>query len=178
MPIPARRSRRSALLLAASLVLLGAAPVAAQNVSVHAGHGDSSWIVPRVPLARAPASVATQDRQIALVLLDTTLVLQFTDVGLREFHHVARDSAPSGLGSRIFAQMVGAALGELFDHGIAYPISSLGRARADGSRLVLEDRNGHRIFDDVEVNGRDAMDGFVPAEAARFAAIVNRAIAR
>jgi hypothetical protein len=176
MPTPAHRSC-SALLLAAGF-LFGAAPLAAQDVTVHAAHGDSSWIVPRVSLAKAPASVATQDRQIALVLLDTTLVLQFTDAGLSEFHHVARDSVPSGLGGRIFAQMIGAALGELFDHGIAYPLTSLRLARADGSRLVLEARDGRRVFDDVKVNGRDPMDGFVPAEAARFAAMVNRAIAR
>jgi hypothetical protein len=64
----------------------------------------------------------------------------------------------------------------MFDHGIAYRLSALGSARADGSRLVLEDRAGKRVFDQVELNGRNVMDDFSPAEAERFAAAVNRAI--
>ena len=74
--------------------------------------------------------------------------------------------------------MMGAALGELFDHGIAYDLRALRSARVEGNRLVLENLAGKRIFDNVEVNGRDVMDDFSPAEAARFAAAVNKAIRR
>jgi hypothetical protein len=42
--------------------------------------------------------------------------------------------------------------------------------------LVLEDRAGKRVFDQVEFNGRQVMDDFSPAEAERFAAAVNRAL--
>jgi hypothetical protein len=43
---------------------------------------------------------------------------------------------------------------------------------------VLEDRAGKRVFDRVELNGRDVMDDFSPDEASRFAAAVNRALSR
>jgi hypothetical protein len=48
----------------------------------------------------------------------------------------------------------------------------------DGSRLILENQAGERVFEDVDVNGRHVMDDFSPAEAERFAAAVNRAIRR
>ncbi len=177
MPTPNRRIR-PALLLASSLVLLSAAPAHAQSVSIHADHGDSTWIVARVPLAGAPARLATRDGQVALVLLDTTLVLQLTDAGLRQLQSSIRDSAPAGLGQRFVQQMVGAALGSMFDHGIASPLSSIRRARADGTRLVLEGRDGHRVFANVEINGRDVMNDFSTVEATEFAARINRALPR
>ena len=139
---------------------------------------DTSWIVQRVPLARAATSLRTRDAQAAVLLMDTTLVLQFTDEGLSQMNASIRDSAPQDLGHRIFARMAGAALGEMFDHGIAYNLRALRSARVEGNRLVLEDLAGKRVFDHVNINGRDVMDDFSPAEASRFAAAVNRAIRR
>jgi hypothetical protein len=103
-------------------------------------------------------------------------VLQFTDEGLARMNAGIRDSAPQDLGHRILARMVGSALGEMFDHGIAYNLRALRSASVEGNRLVLEDLAGKRVFDHVELNGRDVMDDFSPAEASRFAAAVNRVI--
>jgi len=158
----------SVLLLATSAGAQGAAKVPS----------DTSWIVQRVPLTRAASSLRTRDAQAAVLLMDTTLVLQFTDDGLAKMKAGTRDTVPQELGARIFARMMGAALGELFDHGIAYDLRGLKSARVEGNRLVLENLAGKRIFDNVEVNGRNVMDDFSPAEAARFAAAVNRAIRR
>jgi hypothetical protein len=165
-------------LVAASGLLLLATPTLAtaqSTVSVTVAK-DTSWIVQRVPLARAAASLRTRDAQAAMLLMDTTLVLQFTDEGLSKMNAGIRDSAPQDLGHRLIARMVGSALGEMFDHGIAYNLRSLRSARVEGNRLVLEDLAGKRVFDRVELNGRDVMDDFSPAEAARFAAAVNRAL--
>ena len=175
MSIHASRLAARALVVSSGLLLL-AAPATAQ-VTVTSG-SDSSWIVQRVPLARAATSLRTRDAQAAVLLMDTTLVLQFTDEGLSRMNASIRDSAPPDLGHRILARMVGSALGEMFDHGIAYNLRSLRSARVEGNRLVLEDLAGKRVFDHVDINGRDVMDDFSPAEASRFAAAVNKAIRR
>ena len=142
----------------------------------HAGTADTSWIVPRVALTQARKSLPTRDAQAAVLLMDTTLVLQFTDKGLSKVNASVRDSLPKDLGERLIARMVGSALSELFDHGIAYNLRALRAARVDGNRLVLEDHAGKRVFDKVEINGRDVMNDFSPAEAETFAAAVNRAL--
>lgn len=139
---------------------------------------DTSWIVPRVALTQARKSLATRDAQAAVLLMDTTLVLQFTDKGLTKVNASVRDSLPSDLGARLIARIVGSALNELFDHGIAYNLRSLRAARVEGNRLVLEDRAGHRVFDKVEINGRDVMNDFSPSEATAFAAAINEALRR
>ena len=175
MSIHASRLAARALVVSSGFLLL-AAPATAQ-VTVTSG-SDSSWIVQRVPLARAATSLRTRDAQAAVLLMDTTLVLQFTDQGLSRMNAKVRDSMPQGIGNRLLARMVGSALNEMFDHGIAYNLRGLRGARVEGNRLVLEDLAGKRVFDKVEFNGRDVMDDFSPAEASRFAAAVNRALGR
>ena len=173
MSIHASRLAARAFAFASGLFLL-AAPAAAQRTAP--APSDTSWIVQRVPLARAATSLRTRDAQAAVLLMDTTLVLQFTDQGLSRMNASIRDSAPQDFGHRLVARMVGSALGEMLDHGIAYDLRALRGARVEGNRLVLEDLAGKRVFDRVELNGRDVMDDFSPAEAARFAAAVNRAL--
>ena len=163
--------------IAFASLLLGAAPRSSAQTSISVHAPDSvSWVVPRQPLGVAEATLRTIDRGVAVLLMDTTLVLQLTDRGLdRMSDDVAREPA-TGTGGRILARMIGAALTGMFDHGIAYRLSALRSARADGSRLVLEDAGGHRVFDQVEMNGRQVMDDFAPAEVERFAAAINRAL--
>jgi hypothetical protein len=72
--------------------------------------------------------------------------------------------------------MIRAGVSGILDHGVAYRVSALRRARAEGSRLVLEDREGKPVFAGVEINGRHPMDDFPPEDARRFADAVNRAI--
>jgi hypothetical protein len=175
MSIHAFRLAARALAIASGLLLL-ATPATAQRTE--APPSDTSWIVQRVPLAQAVTSLRTRDSQAAVVLMDTTLVLQFTDEGLSQMNKSIRDSTPKDFGHRLVARMVGSALVEMFDHGIAYNLRALRGAHVEGNRLVLEDLAGKRVFDRVELNGRDVMDDFSPAEASRFAAAVNRALRR
>ena len=175
MSIRTPRLAARALAIASGLLLL-AAPAGAQRTAT--SPSDTSWIVQRVPLDQAATSLRTRDAQAAVLLMDTTLVLQFTDQGLSGMNASIRDSAPDGVGPRLLARMVSAALGEMFNHGIAYDLRALRGARVEGNRLVLEDLAGKRVFDRVELNGRDVMDDFSPAEASRFAAAVNKALRR
>jgi hypothetical protein len=115
---------------------------------------------------------------VTLLLMDTTLVLQLTQRGYDRIDQGISDSPPQSVGGRILARMVGAGLGELLDHGVAYRLSALREARAEGSHLILLDRDGHRVFDKIEVNGRNVLDDIAPDDARRFAAEVNRAIRR
>jgi hypothetical protein len=153
---------------------LGARPAAAQVTVGKVSTKDSvSWITRRTPLEESVAMVRTRERDVAVLLMDSTVVLQFTDAGLRRVKD-GTDSSQRHDG--LVARMLGAAVAELLDHGIAYRLSALRGARAEGSRLVLEDREGHRVFEDVEVNGHHPMEEFDPRELDRFAATLDRAI--
>ena len=164
--------------LAAGLLAAAALPAAAQlRVSARVNAPDSvAWVVSRQPLGIAEATLRSRDRAFAVLLNDTTVVLQMTDRGLDEVGRRIETDSASGIGSRILARMLGAGVVGLLDHGIAHRLSALREARVEGTRLVLENVEGKRVFEDVDVNGRHVMDDFSPAEAERFAAAVNRAI--
>ena len=174
------RLRRAALAGSAGLLLAASSPAAAQlQVSMHVNAPDSvAWVVSRQPLGIAEATLRSRDRAVAVLLNDTTVVLQLTDRGLDQIGHDIENDSTKGVGGRIIARMLGAGIVGLLDHGIAHRLSALREARVEGSRLVLENRAGERVFADVDVNGRQVMDDFSPAEAERFAAAVNRAIRR
>jgi hypothetical protein len=176
MSIPVRRPAALVALVAAALVL-AARPAAGQSqITLRGEAADSvSWVVRRQPLDQADAALRTRDRHVALLLTDTAVVLQFTERGLDHVRDQLDEEA-SGVGARLLARVLGAGISGLLDHGIAYRLSALRAARAEGGRLVLEDHGGGRVFAGTEVNGRHVMDDFSPAEAERFAAVLNRAI--
>lgn len=163
----------SALCVFASLIPGKASAQKGTSISFNAP--DSvSFVVDRRPAARGEPSIQTLDRDAALVLRDTVIVLQLTDYGLD--HMFDGDASRKRGLSGFFVRMAKAGMSELLDHGIAYRLSSLRRAYADGNRLVLEDRAGENIFDGIEVNGRNPMEHFSRDDARRFAAEVQRAI--
>jgi hypothetical protein len=173
---PIRRLAPLAAVLAVGLAL-AARPVAAQRpLALRADAGDSvATIVRRQPPEDAAATLRTRDRHVALLLTDTTVVLQFTDRGL-DHVRVQLSGEHAGTSGGVLARALGAGLVELLDHGIAYRLSALRGARAEHGRLMLEDHDGHRVFAGTETNGRLVMDDFSPAEAERFAGAVNRVL--
>ena len=180
--IPARVLRWNATLLGIAMSLVAAGGLQAQkiSVSIHESAPDSvSFLVPREQYDVADAKVRSRDKSVALLLTDTTLVLQLSQRGMDRIETGVSDSkSEGGLASRMVARMLGAGLSEFLDHGIAYRLSALRSARADGNRLVLEDRDGHRVFENVEVNGTHLLEDLPPDDARRFADDVNRAIRR
>ena len=181
LSIPARGWTRCAQLLtgAFALAALGAPPARAQvSISVHADTPDSAWIVDRLPLDASRTVLQNRSRGVAILLMDSTLVFQFTDRGLDDMDHDIKNAPAQGVGTRILAHVLAAGLTGLFDHGVAYRLDAIGSAHADGHRLVLVDRAGKRLFDSMEVNGRQVMDDFPSGSALVFAARVNDAIRR
>ncbi len=176
MLIPIKRLVPLAAALAVGLAL-GARPAAAQSqLELRADHGDSvAAVVRRQSVDGASAVLRTRDRRVALVLGDTTVVLQFTDRGLDHVRQQLSEEAEGKAGG-ILVRMLAAGVLEMLDHGIAYRLSAVRAARTDGGRLLLEDRDGQRVFGGVEANGRRVMDDFSAAEAERFAAQVNRVL--
>jgi hypothetical protein len=176
MSIPIHRLAPLAAVLAVGLALAARPAAAQRQVALRSTAADSvATVVRRQHMEDASATLRTWDRHMALLLTDTTVVLQFTTRGLDHMRTQLSEDA-QGTSGGVLARVLGAGLVELLDHGIAYRLSALRRARADGGRLVLEDHGKRRVFADTEINGRRVMDEFVPAEAERFAAAVNRVL--
>ncbi len=164
---------RALVLVCAALAL--AAPAHAQRGHRH--DDSDARIVERQPLRRATSAIETRGGEVALLLIDRKLVMQFTDRGLNKIDRDMNDDAneeKSGF-ARLVAGMVRGGVRTMLDRGIEYPVSELREARYEDGRLVLENREGKSIFADVRVNDIQVMESFSPAEARAFAARVNQA---
>ena len=144
------------------------------------GDGDSiARIVRRVPLREAAFSILTRDGRTALLLRDTTIVLQLTDRGLEA---ISVDEKPgdeeAGFLKQVMEGMLRGGLRMLLDRGIEYSLTDLRDARVEGGRLVLESRRGGVIFDEVNINDGNVLEQFSERDARAFAQRVNRARAR
>ena len=105
----------------ALIVLLGgfATPAASQTVSVKAAGDSVAWPVRRARPESADAMLYTRDRQVALLVADTTLILQFTDAGIDGIRKEIETDTTKGFGGRVLMKMFGAGISELFEYGFA-----------------------------------------------------------
>jgi hypothetical protein len=163
-------------LVIAAAMLAFATPVLAQEDIHVTMDGDSVVrIVDRIELTKSAFHIVNVKQETALIVRDSTIVMQLTDRGLQNIKREIKKEGESALGKMMHAALAGA-LEEFLDHGMEYQLSDLKEARVENGVLVLERKNGDLIFDEMEINGDDVLETFSRADAVRFAAYVNRRI--
>jgi beta-lactamase regulating signal transducer with metallopeptidase domain len=149
----------------------------ASSASLKVSDADSiARIVPRLAASQASFAIVTRSGQAALLLRDSTMVVQLTDRGLEEIGRTdARRDEDRGFLSTLLDSMLRTGLRVLLDHGIEYSLTDLREARYEDGRLVLESRRGGDVFGNLDIDGRDVMADFHPRDARAFAARANAA---
>jgi hypothetical protein len=144
------------------------------HVSVHVP--DSvAHVVDRSTLAKSRFAIVSRDGTAALLLMDTTIVAEMTDTGLERMNSRQTTDTIKGAVNRMFARMALGALQPLFDHGIAYHLRDLKKARYADGRLQLVRSNGEEVFADTEIGHGPLMESFTPDDARAFAKRANEA---
>ena len=147
---------------------------AGTHVSVHVP--DSvAHVVDRSTLAKARFAIVSRDGTAALLLMDTTIVAEMTDTGLERMNSRQATDTIKDAVNRMFARMALGALQPLFDHGIAYHLRDLAKARYADGRLQLVRSNGEEVFADTEIGHGPLMESFTPDDARAFAKRANEA---
>ena len=147
---------------------------AGTHVSVHVPD-TVAHVVDRSTLAKARFAIVSRDGTAALLLMDTTIVAEMTDTGLERMNSRQTTDTIKGTMNRMFARMALGALQPLFDHGIAYHLRDLAKARYADGRLQLLRSNGEEVFRDTEIGHGPLMEGFTPDDARAFAKRANEA---
>ena len=172
---------RSALAVAFVGVLAGRTAGAQEGGSVHVSlHTPDSvaHIVDRETLGKARFAIVSRDGTAALLLMDTTIIAEMTDTGLARMNsRQATDTIKSAV-DRLFARMALGALQPLFDHGIAYHLRDLAKARYADGRLQLVRANGEEVFHDTSIGNGPLMESFTPDDAKAFAKQAREARAK
>jgi hypothetical protein len=179
MRFPVSCLRFTPALAVFSLAIPGAAfaQEAGTHVSVHVPD-TVAHVVDRSTLAKARFAIVSRDGTAALLLMDTTIVAEMTDTGLQRMNSRQATDTIKDAVNRMFARMALGALQPLFDHGIAYHLRDLSKARYADGRLQLVRSNGEEVFGDTEIGHGPLMESFTPDDARSFAKRANEARAR
>ena len=164
-------------LCALAIPSVGRAQDPGTHVSVHVPD-TVAHVVDRSTLAKARFAIVSRDGTAALLLMDTTIVAQMTDTGLERMNSRQATDTIKGTVNRMFARMALGALQPLFDHGVAYHLRDLAKARYAEGRLQLVRSNGEEVFRDTEIGHGPLMESFTPDDAKAFAKRANEARAR
>jgi hypothetical protein len=178
-----RTTRRNLMRLGA-LAFLGAAvgvavpaAAAAQGVSIRTGENTDSTarFVDRRAPAAADFAITSVDGNRVLMLLPDAIALQLTDAGLTSIANrpAATDERKSAV-ALLVEGMVRGGLRVLLDRSLEYDLRELREVRVENGRLVFENRAGDPVFDRMNIDGQDFMEGFAPRDARAFADRVNR----
>lgn len=166
--------RLVALLALLPLLALTASGASAQKRStdIRIEGATDGRLVERLDPRDAELAITTRDGKLSLLLSHDALTMQLTDRGLREVRReVEKDTerdAEEGLLGRVIATVVRSSVRSMLDHGLRFHLDDLEDARYEKGRLVITDREGVAVLDSVEIDDRDAMEGFAPDDARAF----------
>lgn len=132
----------------------------------------------RHDLARARIVILTEDRAAALVLTCDRVAIQLSDQTLRKLdREIAREKDDED-GGVIADAIKGAILGSvraLLDHSLECPVEDLRDMRYRDGRLILITEDGDRIFEDLNINDHEVLEGFSEHDALAFVREFRRA---
>lgn len=166
------------LLIAALLAAATASTAHGQtrgSVIIDGDKDSPAYVIDRMLAGDARFAMVSGNGELAMMIDDDAVIVQFTDRGLGKIGREMEEERESGLLGRMVAALVRNSVRTLLDHAVAYPISELQDARYDGERLVLTDREGKQVFENVEVNGTDLVQGFSARDARAFVAHFRKA---
>ena len=132
----------------------------------------------RHDLARARFAMLTEDRAVALVLTRDLVAIQFSDWTFHKLDREIAHESDDEDGGVIADAIKGAILGSvrvLLDHSLECPIGDLRDVRYRDGRLILITEDGDRIFEDLNINDHEVLEGFSEHDALAFVREFRRA---
>ncbi len=174
--------RRTALILLLAMVL----PAGAAFAHDHARHSSTmevgriespaSW-GRRHELGRTRCAMLTRDGSAVLLLTRDRVAVQLSDRTMRQIDRELREE-DEGDDDGVLAEVIrGAVMGSvraMLNHSVECPIADLDDVRYRGGRLELITADGGRLFEDMQVDDRDLLESFWPADARAFVGSFHR----
>lgn len=121
----------------------------------------------------ARIEITSTDGKIALVMTGDVVAMQLSDDTMhrvdRKLHRARReqDDDDTAIGSAVKAAVL-SAVRSLLDHSAECPLREIRDVRYEDGRLVFVTRGGRRLFERFEVQDRDVLESFDPADARAF----------
>ena len=125
-------------------------------------------------------AIDSEDGNTTLLITDRVVAIQLSDRTLRKVKRELRNQEDDedNAVSRAFMAVVLSGVRALLDHSAECPIRELGAVEYRHGRLEFTTVAGERVFPGLDIDGRDALEGFSAREAQAFVREFQRAKAR
>ena len=159
------------------LVLLAMAPAGRSlacdrdGITFNALHCDEPCrIASRTDPRDARLAMTTEDGDASLLITDDVVALQLSDRALKRARTQLREEErdDDNVVAAAIKAVVVSAVRSLLDHSIECPLRDVRSAEWRDGRLVLTGVDGASLFDGVDVDGHDVMEGFSERAAREF----------
>lgn len=122
--------------------------------------------------------IHTTDNAVTLALANDTVSMGLSDSTLNKARaDMARDTADKGMGGAL-SKLIQKTVNSALHSRIAYPVQDLESAKYENGAIVFTYRVKRKVtFDNVSSDHHKALQSFAPADAQRFVAAVDSAIA-
>ena len=122
--------------------------------------------------------IHTTDNAVTLALANDTVSMGLSDSTLNKARQdMAKDTADKGMGGAL-SKLIQKTVNSALHSRIAYPVQDLESAKYENGAIVFTYRVKRKVtFDNVSSDHHKALQSFAPADAQRFVAAVDSAIA-
>ena len=148
------------------------------NVTIRGGCCDppTRWAERWNP-GEARRAITTEDGAVTLLIDDREVALQLSDRAMhkigRKLHDQADDADENPIGQAL-KDAVLTVVRSMLDHSVECRVRDLRSVDYRDGRLELVTTDGDRLFEKIEVDDRDVLENFSPADARAFVSEFQR----
>ncbi len=108
------------------------------------------------------------------MLTETHLLIQFSDAGLKRIQEEIHQEPDDSHFAVVIKSMVSSGVQTLLDRAMSIPLYEISEVSYSNGTLFIRNREGHLIFEDLEVDDIYVMKDFTRRDARNFVADAER----
>lgn len=119
-------------------------------------------------------ALTTREGSVDLMLTETDLIIQFSDEGLERIHQQIHKDNDDSHFAAVLKSMVSSGVRTLLDRAMNIPLYEISEISYRDDTLIIRNREGHKIFKDLDMDGVYVMKDFTRQDAMQFVADAER----
>lgn len=113
-------------------------------------------------------AITTREGSVDLMLTNTDLLIQFSDKGLSRISEEINEDPDESHFASVIKSMVSSGVRTFLDRAMSIPLYEISEISYNDGKLLIRNREGQLIFEDLEIDGSYVMADFSRRNARRF----------
>lgn len=128
----------------------------------------------RMQSKNALSAITTREGSVDLMLTESVILIQFSDKGLNKINDEINIDPEDSHFAAVIKSMVSSGVRTFLDRAMTIPLYEISEISYSDGSLIIRNRTGELIFEDLEIDGKYVMDDFSRRDARRFVSAAER----